>query len=150
MRHPGYRKSDSGSKSYLWHLNSCHSEVVLHSKRHDPECLHPSGGQFCPPEEGHMPPDRSPSLIFSTEQTVTLCRAQLKTVYSILPERDQFADHRAELAGRFRLFNDTGQCPRTIYLGHDSLFALAGNISVLVTLIFQRGQRSPLVPSGNT
>ena len=84
------------------------------------------------------------SLIFSTEQTVTLCRAQLKTVYSILPDRDQFADHSAELTGQFSFFDDTGQCPHTIYLGHDNLFALAGDISVLVTLIFQRGAAQSL------
>jgi hypothetical protein len=84
------------------------------------------------------------TLIFSTEQTVTLCRAQLKTVYSILPGSDEFTDHSAQLAQPFSFFDDLSQCPHAINLGHDNLFALAGDISVIVTLTLQTGAAQSL------
>src|SRR5262249_30719709 len=46
----------------------------------------------------------SDALIFSTNETITLTRAQLATVYSVIPDDDQYADHSAQLASGFAFF----------------------------------------------
>ncbi|MEO8338193.1 MAG: baseplate J/gp47 family protein [Nitrospirota bacterium] len=85
------------------------------------------------------------SLIFSTEQSITLSRAQIKALYSIVPGRDEFADHTAKLAQGFSFFEDTRPCLHAIYLGHDELFALAGDISVILSVTLEgNAPRPPL------
>ena len=80
------------------------------------------------------------TLIFSTEKTITLSRAQLKTVYSVLPGSDEFTDHTARLTQGFSFFDQAQRCLHAIYLGHDELFALAGRIAVIVSVTLASGR----------
>jgi hypothetical protein len=84
-------------------------------------------------------PSAAATLIFSTEQAITVTRARLKTVYSILPGSDEFADHSTSLTGESSFFDQVVPCRHAIYMGHDELFALVGDISVIVSLTFQQG-----------
>lgn len=79
------------------------------------------------------------AVIFSTEQAITLSRAKLKTLYSINPGNDEFVDHSNRLVQGFGFFGDMQRCLHAIYLGHDVLFALAGSISVIVSVTLQSG-----------
>lgn len=71
-------------------------------------------------------------LVFSTERTITLCRAKLNALYSVDPGRDEFADHTSGAGGPFTLFGDMRPTEHALYLGHDELFALAGDITVIL------------------
>ncbi len=70
------------------------------------------------------------SAIFSTAQTVTLTRAGLRALYSVRPDTDEYADHLARVAEGFTLFRDLQPTEHALYLGHNRLFALAGEASV--------------------
>jgi hypothetical protein len=87
----------------------------------------------------------SQSLIFATEQTISVSRAQIKGFYSVIPGRDEWANHSAQLSDGFNLFGDGKRSTHAIYLGHDVLFALAGDISVILSVTFrENAQRPPL------
>jgi len=85
-------------------------------------------------------PVKPPSqVVFATEQSITLCRSKLVTLYSVLPGSDEFADHSASLTTGFSLFEDVQPCEHAIYLGHDQLFALAGEITLLLSFTLDAG-----------
>jgi len=73
--------------------------------------------------------------IFATTQAITLTRARLAALYSLLPDSDEYSDHTASLTTGFTLFADPKPVEHAIYLGHDSLFALAGEADVRLALI---------------
>jgi hypothetical protein len=83
-------------------------------------------------------------LIFSTEETITLSRAQLKTLYSIDPGSDQFADHSSTLTSGFTLFDNMLLTEHAIYLAHDTLFAFQGSVYLLLLIGLRSGADSPL------
>ena len=89
-----------------------------------------------------LPPDplandavtESPPVVFFTERTVTLARAKLKALYSIDPQRDEYADHVSSQARDFTVFGGMVRMEHAIYLGHDRLFKLGGHD---ITLLIQ-------------
>ena len=71
--------------------------------------------------------------VFATAQTVTLVRGKLAAVHSTQPGNDESADHSALLTDGLAFFNDMQLMEHAIYLGHERLFALAGDITVLLS-----------------
>ena len=92
-------------------------------------------------EPGTRPIAPAEPSIFSTEQAITVARARLASLFSIVPGTDEFADHTTRLTSGFSLFDDLGPTEHAIYLGHDHLFALAGEISVLLAFSFDGEDR---------
>jgi Baseplate J-like protein len=82
------------------------------------------------------PPGSSNQIIFETETPGGLSTAKLQQVFSFWPGRDQYIDHSdASQAGQpFQLFLKSAlqNGPHALYLGHDTLLALAGTSQVLV------------------
>jgi hypothetical protein len=83
-------------------------------------------------------------LLFSTEEPITLSRAQLKTLYSVDPGSDQFADHSSTLTAGFTLFDNMLLTEHAIYLAHDTLFAFQGSVYLLLLIGLRSGTDSPL------
>jgi hypothetical protein len=105
------------------------SQVAAPAQRLPPSLLPPG-------EERREEPQPA---VFSTAQTVTLTRARLSALYSLDPGGDLYADHLPGASEGFTLFDDMGLTEHALYLGHDRLFALAGNASVLLS--FTMGAR---------
>jgi hypothetical protein len=70
-----------------------------------------------------------PPVLFFTEQTVTLARANLAVLYSVDPESDTYADHSATLSGGFTAFGGMERTEHALYLGHDPCSSSAGTRS---------------------
>lgn len=83
-------------------------------------------------------------VLFATEKTIALYRGRLSALYSIDPRRDQYADHTARMTGGFTLFDDMRLTEHILYLGHDHLFNLAGDITVLLYFTLEGHSDSPL------
>ena len=77
--------------------------------------------------------DPAPVLFF-TEQTVTLARAKLVTLYSVDPGSDRYADHSAAQTDGFTVLGDMARTEHAVYLGHDVLFKLGGHEITLLLL----------------
>ncbi len=99
----------------------------------------PAGSQVAAPAQPAAPSPLGAATaaepqpaIFATAQTITLSRGRLATLYSLDPSRDEYAEHTPDLAQSFTLFGDMRLTEHEIYLGHDTLFALAGDITVLL------------------
>src|SRR5262249_670936 len=103
----------------------------------------PSNSEVAAPAQPTAPsavqpnPEQNEPVIFATTKTVTLSRGRLVTLYSINPGSDEFADHSAHLTDGFTLFGDMDLPEHAIYLGHDLLFALAGDITVLLSFTIE-------------
>lgn len=78
-------------------------------------------------------------IIFATNQTIILSRGRLSALYSIKPGSDEYADHTTRLTDGFTLFDNMSLTEHAIYLGHDHLFALAGDIKVLLSFTLTPG-----------
>lgn len=92
------------------------------------------------PQSGNTDQRPEPEpVVFSTEKTITLSRGRLVTLYSIKPGSDEYADHSLQLTEGFTLFDQMKLTEHAIYLGHDLLFALAGDVTILLSLSFQPG-----------
>ena len=88
--------------------------------------------------------DPAPVLFF-TEQTVTLARAKLATLYSVDPGSDTYADHSATVTDGFIVFGDMARTEHAIYLGHDRLFKLGGHeITLLLQCSLDATPQQPL------
>lgn len=78
------------------------------------------------------PPESQDRIIFETERRVGLSPAKLLEVYSLWPGRDAYIDHSAAVAAGqpFTAFRrkDLQNTPHHIYLAHDTLLALAGEV----------------------
>jgi hypothetical protein len=95
-----------------------------------PDAQAPANTQVAAPP----PPGSSDQIVFETERATGLAAAQLKQVVSLWPGRDQYLDHSSAFlaAQPFQLFQkplliDT---PHAIYLAHDTILALAGDVTV--------------------
>ena len=64
--------------------------------------------------------------VFATERAVSLVRASLAAVQSVVPEVDAAADHTADLTTGPVLFDGLEQIDHHLYLGHNSLFDIRG------------------------
>jgi Baseplate J-like protein len=72
----------------------------------------------------------SSAPLFSTQDTITLARAGLTTVYSVDPSSDTYQDASATQTTGFALFGNMQPVPHQIYLGHDSMFAITSGASI--------------------
>lgn len=82
--------------------------------------------------------------VFTTERTITLARAQLVGLHSTQPGADRFADHSAELRSGFTPFKDLEPTEHALYLGHDQLFALGGEITLIIGITLTRPAPEPM------
>jgi Baseplate J-like protein len=87
------------------------------------------------------PPD---PIVFATETTVTLTPGHLKSLYSIDPGSDAFTDHSASTTTGLTLFDQLELTPHHLYLGHDQLFALGGNVSLILSFVLDRAAQAPV------
>lgn len=91
------------------------------------------------------PADDPAPVLFFTEQTVTLARAKLATLYSVDPSTDTYADHSATVTDGFKVFGDMVRTEHAIYLGHDRLFKLGGHeITLLLQCSLDAAPQQPL------
>lgn len=77
------------------------------------------------------PADGGP-IVFATDHAVSLARAPLVSVMSLVPAVDGQAEHRDSLLTGFRLFDDLDPVAHHLYLGHDTLFELSGSADVVL------------------
>jgi hypothetical protein len=89
------------------------------------------------------PPD---PVVFGTDEAVTVARASLVTIYSTYADVDEYADHTAAIQTGFWLYQDQQPVEHDLYLGHDMLFALAGDVDVSLTF----GLADSSAPAGTT
>lgn len=85
-------------------------------------------------------------IVFATEDAISLARASLTSLYSTYPDVDQYADHSASIETGFQLYAGLQPVVHHLYLGHDSLLALAGSVDVSLDLQLQ----GELRPAGTT
>lgn len=91
------------------------------------------------------PADDPAPVLFFTEQTVTLARAKLATLYSVDPSTDTYADHSATVTDGFTVFGDMARTEHAIYVGHDRLFKLGGHeITLLLQCSLDAAPQQPL------
>lgn len=69
-------------------------------------------------------------LVFATDEEIALVRAQLISLYSTYPDLDEIADHSAAIGTGFQLYSGMQPVTHHLYLGHDSLLALAGSADI--------------------
>jgi hypothetical protein len=89
------------------------------------------------PVGGSAPAVAADPLVFATDEAITLARASLSTLYSVYPDIDGYADHTAALTSGFMLYDGMRPVEHHLYLGHESLLSLAGEVDV--TLEFTLG-----------
>ncbi|MDB5898477.1 MAG: putative rane protein, partial [Ramlibacter sp.] len=82
------------------------------------------------------PPVRSPPPEFSTEQEFTAMRGTLAALYSIDPGADIHADHLASGGSGLAVFDRMQPVPHRLYLGHATLFQLAGTAQIILSFDF--------------
>lgn len=80
------------------------------------------------------PPGSTEQIVFETEEATGVMPGKLAQVVSLWPGRDSYIDHSADyLANRpFQLFSRRRlePTPHYIFLAHDTLLALAGNVEL--------------------
>jgi hypothetical protein len=89
---------------------------------------------------------------FYTEQEFTAMRGALAALYSIDPQADLYADHGADAATGFTVFEAMQPVPHRLYLGHGELFNFAGPARIVLGIDFANaragnapGARRPLL-----
>jgi len=104
----------------------------------------PAGTQVGAPP----PPGTSKPVVFETERAAAVTAGQLKQVFSLWPGRDEYIDHSADftaglpvLAFRRSLLQPT---PHVLYVAHDVLLALSGNVRLSVAFELTRGSAAEL------
>jgi hypothetical protein len=80
---------------------------------------------------------------YFTTQEITAMRGKLAAVYSIDPGDDVYADHASAAATGFTLFDAMQPVPHRLYLGHDTLFRLAGEAQIVLTFDFATPWTNP-------
>jgi uncharacterized phage protein gp47/JayE len=94
--------------------------------------LAPAGtGIAAPP-----PPGTNQPIAFETEREVGVTPGKLVQLYSLWPGRDEYIDHGAALGAKqpLRLFSpeEMQQAPHILYLSHQALLELTGNVELRV------------------
>jgi hypothetical protein len=107
----------------------------------------PAGSRVAAPP----PPGSSEQTVFETEEAAGLSPARLSQVVSLWPGRDQFIDHSADFAAglpvrpfRRSLLADT---PHAIYIAHDTLLNLSGQVQLDVQIDLIEPASEPLTVS---
>ncbi len=77
---------------------------------------------------GPAPPPEP--VIFATDHGISLARASLVSVHSLLPETDEMTDHTGGLEEGFTLFDHAELVPHHLYLGHETLFDLRDSADI--------------------
>jgi Baseplate J-like protein len=72
--------------------------------------------------------------IFSTDETVTLTRASLTTLYSVDPSADTYSDHSAALTSGFTFFDAMQPAPHQLHLGDDAMFRLPSSAEIQLSV----------------
>ncbi|MBJ7601417.1 putative baseplate assembly protein [Candidatus Nephthysia bennettiae] len=102
------------------------------------------GSIVAPPSPSPLlPPD---PVVFATEDAIAVARASLAWAYTTYPDVDQYADHSAALRSGFELYSGLQPVVHHLYIGHDSLLAMAGSVDVSLDLQLQ----TQLQPAGTT
>jgi hypothetical protein len=83
-----------------------------------------------PPSLLGAPATTTGAPIFSTDETITLTRATLTTLYSVDPDSDTYADHSASQTAGFAFFDAMQPVPHQLYLGHDAMFRLPSSAEI--------------------
>jgi hypothetical protein len=96
-----------------------------------------------PTPQPALPPD---PLVFATDEEIALVRARLVTLYSTYPDLDEIADHSGAIGTGFQLYEGMQPVTHHLYLGHDSLLALAGSVDISLDFDLE----SDLSPGGFT
>lgn len=87
------------------------------------------------------PANTNEQVVFMTEKPVGITNSKLISLYSTLPKQDQYIDHSSQFVASIPVqpFKANGvevhQTPHELYIGHDTLLALAGKGSI--TLAFE-------------
>jgi hypothetical protein len=69
-------------------------------------------------------------IVFTTDRAISLARASLAALFSVVPSADEQTDHTPRLTTGFTLFDDRELVPHHLYLGHDTLLALPASATV--------------------
>jgi uncharacterized phage protein gp47/JayE len=106
--------------------------------------LAPAGtGVAAPPAPGTNQP-----IAFETEREAGLTPGALVQVYSLWPGRDEYIDHSAELAGKQRMSLLSPRLMKpaahVLYLAHDALLKLTGNVELRVEFQLEQAGTEPL------
>jgi hypothetical protein len=89
------------------------------------------------------PPESSQQIIFETERATGLAAAKIQEVFSLWPGRDQYIDHSSAFlaAQSFQPFlkRQLQDTPHILYIAHNTLLALKGNIRLDVIFELTQG-----------
>jgi uncharacterized phage protein gp47/JayE len=92
-------------------------------------------GVAAPPAPGTSQP-----LAFETETACGIMAGKLVQIFSLIPERDEYVDHSADLTAKkpFTIFdpNRRQALPHHLYLQHSTLLNLSGNVELDVEFQF--------------
>jgi uncharacterized phage protein gp47/JayE len=101
-------------------------------------------GVAAPPAPGTSQP-----LAFETESDCGIMAGKLAQVFSLIPERDEYVDHTADLAAgkAFTIFdpNRRQPLPHHLYLQHSTLLNLSGNVELDIEFQFPQQASERLV-----
>lgn len=99
----------------------------------------PAGTQVAAPP----PPESNQQIIFETERATGLAAAKIREVFSLWPGRDQYIDHSSAFlaAQSFQPFlkRQLQDTPHILYIAHNTLLALKGNIRLDVIFELTQG-----------
>ncbi len=90
----------------------------------------PQLGTSLAPAPAPAPAATPDPTVFATDEGIALARSRLSAVYSTYPDVDRYADHSGDLHTGFVLYDEMQPVTHHLYLGHDSLLALAGRVTV--------------------
>jgi len=104
----------------------------------------PAGTQVgAPPPAGSSKP-----IVFETERAAAATAGQIKQVFSLWPGRDEYIDHSTDFAAGLPVlaFDHSllRPTPHVLYVAHDVLLALSGNVRLSVEFDLTRGSANPL------
>lgn len=92
-------------------------------------------------QAGTQPSGQQPTVIFETEDDLTVIPAQITQAYTIDPTWDRYRDQTSNLSGEseiaFTPFIGTKQLPHVLYFGDDTLLNFSRAASVVLSFIWE-------------
>lgn len=123
---------------------SARAPVVFQVAGSSPGGSAPAGTALAAPP----PKGAAEQVLFETESAVAITAGRLVQVVSLWPGRDEYIDHSPALLARepLELFAPSLRqpTPHHLYLAHDVLLALAGNVEIEVEFEVRRGASEAL------